>query len=91
MYLVFSLFVLRAGYWICLCQFLIIAYLFTLVYKLYRRFVLLVDKMADQNLSGCQPRKFADMAMEKICLFSIESEMFAFCNCCSNVVTADSL
>ena len=53
--------------------------------------MLLVDKMADQNLPGYQPRKFIDRAMLKICLFSIESEMFAFCNCYSNVVTTDLL
>ena len=36
-----------------------------LVYKLYRRFVLLVDKMADKNLSGYQPTKIADTGYVK--------------------------
>ena len=31
-----------------------------IMYKLYRRIVLLVDKMADQNLPGYQPRKFIE-------------------------------
>ena len=48
--------------------------------------------MADQNLPGYQPRKFIDTSyVKKICLFSVESEMFAFYNCCSNVATADLL
>ena len=56
--------------------------------------MLLVDKMADQNLLGYQPRNFADTGYVKVFFFfffSIESEMFAFCNYCSNVVTADLL
>ena len=53
--------------------------------------MLLVDKMADQNLPGYQPRNFADIGYVKVCLFNIESERFAFCNYCSNVVTADLL
>ena len=36
-----------------------------LVYKLYRRFVILVDKIADQNLPGYQPRKFIDTGYVK--------------------------
>ena len=35
------------------------------MYKLYLRFVLLVDKMADQNLPGYQPRKFIDKGYVK--------------------------
>ena len=53
--------------------------------------MLLVDKIGDRNLPGYQPRKFIDAGNVKDLSFSIESEMFAFCNCCSNVVTADLL
>ena len=37
MYLVISLLVLRAGYGIGLCQFLIVAYLFTLFFFFYKK------------------------------------------------------
>ena len=51
--------------------------------------------MADQNLPGYQRRKVIDTGYVKDLSFQglqlIESEMSAFCNCCSNVVTADLL
>ena len=51
----------------------------------------LVDKMADQTLPGYQPRKFIDTRCVKDLSFQHRDEMFAFCNCCSNVVTVDLL
>ena len=47
--------------------------------------------VADKNVTSYQPTKIAGTGYVKDCLFSIESEMFAFCICCSNVVTVDSL
>ena len=50
-----------------------------------------MEKMADKHSPSYQPTNFGDTGCVKDCLFSIESEMFPFCNCCSNVVTADLL
>ena len=51
--------------------------------------MLLVDKMAHQNLPGYQPRKFIDTGYVND--LSFQQVDVSSCNCCSNGVTAELL
>ena len=61
------------------------------IIKIYRTFVLPLDKMADQTVPGYQHINVSDFAnayFERAGFFVMEGERFALCNWWSNVVIA---
>ena len=65
MYVVISLLVLRAGYGICLYQFLIIAYLFTFLTTTANVKVFMKANVNTEKLTGCDIM-FLEKAIDKL-------------------------